>query len=76
MMPVMGCPPQRPALGGAGTKNCKNKLSSSTCLEGFVRKIPVIKTGDRKHSDNKEADGKDHGEGTYPCEQGKQTGKV
>ena len=51
MMPaVMGSPPQWSALTRAAGYERTDELNNSGCLEGPVRKIPVVKSGDAKHS--------------------------
>ena len=48
---VMRRPPQRTALGGGSTDQGKQELNRPRGTKRAVSEIPVIKRGDREHSD-------------------------
>ena len=52
MSSVVGCPPQWSALSRTAGYERTDKLHNSGCLEGPVRKITVVKSGDAKHSNS------------------------
>ena len=56
MMAMMGCPPKRTALDTGGADRGENKLHRPRSAERFVRKIPVVKTGDGKHANGIQAE--------------------
>jgi len=46
---MMSSPPQRTALGGTTGNKGSNELNDPVSLKCPVRKIAVVKSGDRKH---------------------------
>jgi hypothetical protein len=51
VMPVNRRPPERPTLDRRISQDRKNELPAARSVKGAMRKVPVIKPGNRKHPD-------------------------
>src|SRR5580698_2367571 len=50
MVSMLVTPPKRAALNGSRAQHRKEELGRAGGVEGFVRKVTMVETGDRKHS--------------------------
>ena len=61
VMPMLRCPPQRATLYARGTDQGEDELRRARGAKRIVRKIAMVKAGDRKHAQRVEACGNDNG---------------
>src|SRR5208282_834898 len=66
MQPMMRRPPQCAALHRGRTDNGEGELAGARSLERAMRKVAMVKAGDREHPDEIHGDRDAHSDGTPP----------
>jgi hypothetical protein len=65
VVPMMGGPPQRPALHAGRADQREHQLHGTRGAEGTVREIAVVERGDREHAHRVEQGSHRHGDGRH-----------
>ena len=65
MMAVMGRPPQRSALHGAGAHEREHKLHAPPAAKSAMGEVAVVAHGDAQHANRVGEKHEPHGEGTH-----------
>jgi hypothetical protein len=76
VVPVMGGPPERAALGRRIPQHSEEELPEAACLVGPVGEVSVVKARDGEHTNHIEAGGYCHSGPTPADPEDAQTGDV